>query len=111
MIRRPPRSTLFPYTTLFRSDIATAMPTVTDGGRTYTFHLHSGVRFSPPVSRAVRPSDFRYAIERLFHVGSPGVGFYTIIQGANAYAAHRAAHISGIVANDRTMTIAFHLTH
>src|SRR3712207_8965596 len=25
MIRRPPRSTLFPYTTLFRSDIATSV--------------------------------------------------------------------------------------
>jgi peptide/nickel transport system substrate-binding protein len=92
-------------------DIATAMPAVTDGGRTYTFHLHPGVMFSPPVSRAVKPSDFQYAIERLFHVGSPGVGFYTIIQGADAYAAHKAAHISGIVANDKAMTITFHLTH
>ena len=92
-------------------DIATAMPAVTDGGRTYTFHVHPGVRFSPPVNRAVRPSDFQYAIERLFHVGSPGVGFYTIIQGADAYAAHKAAHISGIVANDKAMTITFHLTH
>src|SRR3712207_8663977 len=27
MIRRPPRSTLFPYTTLFRSEIAKAPPT------------------------------------------------------------------------------------
>src|SRR3712207_7916959 len=26
MIRRPPRSTLFPYTTLFRSDCAITMP-------------------------------------------------------------------------------------
>src|SRR2546421_6953478 len=26
MIRRPPRSTLFPYTTLFRSAFATALP-------------------------------------------------------------------------------------
>src|SRR2546430_12107961 len=26
MIRRPPRSTLFPYTTLFRSDFARAIP-------------------------------------------------------------------------------------
>ena len=92
-------------------DMATAMPAVSDGGRTYTFHLHPGVRFSPPVNRAVRPSDFAYAIERLFHVGSPGVGFYTIIQGANAYAAHKASHISGIVANDKAMTIVFHLTH
>jgi peptide/nickel transport system substrate-binding protein len=92
-------------------DMATAMPAVTDGGRTYTFHLHTGVRYSPPENRAVRPSDFTYAIERLFHVGSPGVGFYTIIQGADAYAAHKASHISGIVANDKAMTITFHLTH
>ena len=92
-------------------DIATAMPAVTDGGLTYTFHVHPGVRYSPPANRFVRPSDFRYAIERLFHVGSPGVGFYTIIQGADAYAAHKAAHISGIVADDKAMTITFHLTH
>src|ERR1700733_6327760 len=74
-------------------DIATKMPTVTDGGRTYTFHVPPGVLYSPPENRAVRPSDFAYAIERLFHVGSPGVGFYTIIEGANAYAAHKASHI------------------
>jgi peptide/nickel transport system substrate-binding protein len=90
-------------------DIATAMPVVTDNGRTYTFQVRKGVMFSPPVSRAVRPSDFQYAIERLFHVGSPGVGFYTNIAGADAYAAHHAAHISGILANDKTGTIAFHL--
>src|SRR3712207_8646827 len=35
MIRRPPRSTLFPYTTLFRSQLAT-----NDGAH----HLHGGVR-------------------------------------------------------------------
>lgn len=90
-------------------DIATAMPLVTDGGRTYTFHVRPGVRFSPPVNRAVRPSDFKYAIERLYRVGSPGVGFYTDIVGANAYAAHHASQISGIVANDAAMTITFHL--
>jgi peptide/nickel transport system substrate-binding protein len=90
-------------------DIATAMPAVTDGGRTYTFHVRTDVRFSPPVNRAVRPSDFKYAIERLYRVGSPGVGFYTDIVGANAYAAHRASQISGIVANDAAHTITFHL--
>jgi peptide/nickel transport system substrate-binding protein len=90
-------------------DIAAAMPVVTDNGRTYTFHVRKGVMFSPPVNRAVRPSDFQYAIERLFHVGSPGVGFYTNIAGTDAYAAHHAAHISGILANDKTGTIAFHL--
>ena len=94
---------------MIEPDIATAMPVVTDNGRTYTFQVRKGVMFSPPVNRAVRPSDFQYAIERLFHVGSPGVGFYTNIAGADAYAAHHASHISGIVANDKTGTIAFHL--
>src|SRR5256885_4134597 len=32
MIRRPPRSTLFPYTTLFRSVNATPLPTVNTTG-------------------------------------------------------------------------------
>src|SRR2546430_4732680 len=30
MIRRPPRSTLFPYTTLFRSDFSSLLHAVTD---------------------------------------------------------------------------------
>ncbi len=90
-------------------DIATALPTVTDGGRTYTFHVRPNVMFSPPVNRAVRPSDFQYAIERLFHVGSPGVGFYSNIVGADGYAAGRTSHISGIAADDAGMTITFHL--
>jgi peptide/nickel transport system substrate-binding protein len=92
-------------------DMATAMPAVTDGGKTYTFHLKPGIMFSAPVNRAVKPSDFQYSIERLFHIGSPGVGFYTSIVGADAYAAHQAAHISGIVADDKTNTITFHLVH
>src|SRR5438874_8151989 len=33
MIRRPPRSTLFPYTTLFRSDIAKGWLAVTLAGK------------------------------------------------------------------------------
>ncbi|HUZ83436.1 MAG TPA: ABC transporter substrate-binding protein [Gaiellales bacterium] len=90
-------------------DIATAMPTVTDGGRLYTFHLRSGVRFSSPINRQVLPSDFKYSIQRLFKINSGGVGFYTGIVGANAFAAGRAPQISGIVANDAAMTISFRL--
>src|SRR2546422_8095123 len=33
MIRRPPRSTLFPYTTLFRSDLGEAHASLSDGQR------------------------------------------------------------------------------
>ena len=91
-------------------DIATAMPVVTDGGKTYTFHVRTNVKFSPPVNRVVEPSDIKFSIERLFQVDSGGVGFFTGIVGANSYAKSRQGGISGIVANDKTHTIAFHLT-
>jgi peptide/nickel transport system substrate-binding protein len=91
-------------------DIATAMPTVSKDGLTYTFHLRTDVRFSPPVNRVVEPSDFKFTIERLFRINSGGVGFYTGIVGANAYAKTRKGGIKGIVANDKTHTITFHLT-
>ncbi len=90
-------------------DIATAMPVVSDGGLTYTFHLRHGVMFSAPVNREVKPSDFKFSIERLFRVDSGGVGFFTGIAGAQSYAKTRKGGISGIVADDATMTISFHL--
>jgi peptide/nickel transport system substrate-binding protein len=91
-------------------DLATAMPKVTDHGLTYTFHVHTGVKFSPPVNRDVEPSDIKFSIERLFRVDSQGVGFYTGIAGAQQYEKSRKGGISGIVANDKTHTIVFHLT-
>src|SRR2546426_6275018 len=52
MIRRPPRSTLFPYTTLFRSNaeleaLQQALPEITTAGATLAV-------ISPQVSRGVR---------------------------------------------------------
>ena len=91
-------------------DIATAMPTVSKDGLTYSLSVRPGVRFSPPVNRAVRASDFKFAIERLFRVDSGGVGFYTGIKGAASYAKTRKGGISGIVANDKKGTLSFHLT-
>src|SRR3712207_8506747 len=40
MIRRPPRSTLFPYTTLFRSDRTPAPPPRRPAGRRCASHPH-----------------------------------------------------------------------
>src|SRR2546430_5652736 len=40
MIRRPPRSTLFPYTTLFRSYEIVTMPSPSSGGVTLLEMLH-----------------------------------------------------------------------
>ena len=46
-------------------DIATAVPKPTNGGKTYTFHLKPGVKFGPPVNRAVTSQDIVYAMQRL----------------------------------------------
>ncbi|MGH2859580.1 MAG: ABC transporter substrate-binding protein [Solirubrobacteraceae bacterium] len=91
-------------------DLATAMPAVSDHGLTYTFHMRTGVRFSPPVNRQVEPSDIKFSIERLFRINSGGVGFYSGIAGAARYAKTQKGGISGIVADDATHTISFHLT-
>src|SRR5262245_65968577 len=46
-------------------DLATAIPKPTDGGKTYTFHLKSSVKFAPPRNRAVTSKDVKYALQRL----------------------------------------------
>ena len=91
-------------------DLATGLPKITDAGLVYTFHVRPGVRFSPPVNRAVRPSDVKWSIERILKINSPNVSWYTGIVGAAAYEAGKAASVPGIVANDKAMTVSFHLT-
>jgi YVTN family beta-propeller protein len=48
-------------------DLATALPTATDGGRTYTFRLRRGIRYSTGIP--VKAADFRRAIERSLTAG------------------------------------------
>src|SRR5258706_8972022 len=47
MIRRPPRSTLFPYTTLFRSPIAETLSRLLDATR-----AHAGIAIRPAGERS-----------------------------------------------------------
>src|SRR2546427_6587412 len=56
MIRRPPRSTLFPYTTLFRSKL--------QGQTTWVFKVRQGVKWhnGDPFSSA----DAKFSIERTY---------------------------------------------
>src|SRR2546430_3976550 len=56
MIRRPPRSTLFPYTTLFRSPIP-AMPDVTKLLGILTARSHGAAATCPPCKQLVVSSD------------------------------------------------------
>src|SRR5258708_11340179 len=53
MIRRPPRSTLFPYTTLFRSRDANARVAVLDRGEGYLINTASAAGLLTQVSSLI----------------------------------------------------------
>ena len=42
-------------------DLATKVPKPTNGGKRYTFTLKSGVRWGPPLNRAITAQDVKYA--------------------------------------------------
>jgi YVTN family beta-propeller protein len=90
-------------------DLATSLPTPTDGGKTYTFRLRSGIRYS--TGRPVRATDFRATIERDFAVGSPTSDFDELVGGAQCRKHPKRCDLSrGIVADDAARTVTFHLT-
>src|SRR5689334_20533781 len=88
--------------------LAESLPTVTDGGKTYKLKLRQGLKYSN--GKPVKASDFKYAIERLFKIDSPGVGFFTSIAGADQFSKTKKGSISGIVTNDQTGEITINLT-
>lgn len=89
-------------------DLATSLPVPTDSGRTYTFQLRPGIKYSN--GQTVRASDLRRALERDFLVDSPGVGHYTGLVGGAACSKSKCDLSRGVVANDRAGTVTLHLT-
>jgi peptide/nickel transport system substrate-binding protein len=92
-------------------DLATAMPTVTDGGKTYTFTLRSGIKFS--TGQPVTVADVQASFQRLFKVSSPNAGsWYNVIVGATACLSKPATCTlnGGVVVNSSANSVVFHLT-
>src|SRR4051812_19897301 len=89
-------------------DIATSVPKPAKGGTVYTFHLKPGVKFGPPVNRAVTSKDIAYALERLAKPknGAQYGFYYSVIKGFDAYGAGKAKSISG-VSTPNASTIVF----
>ncbi len=101
-----------PAGTILYPDLATAMPTVTDGGLTYTFTLKSGIKFAPPVNREITSKDVLFAFQRINDASlAAQYGFYFdgVIQGMTGKATSMTAPISGIDTPNNS-TIVFHLT-
>jgi len=87
--------------------LATALPQVSADGLTYTLTLRSGLKYSD--GTPVKASDFKYAIKRDFLADSPGVGFFTNIEGADEFSKTKKGDISGITTDDATGKITIKL--
>ena len=88
-------------------DLATALPSPSDGGATYSFRLRPGIRYSD--GEPVRASDFRRAMIRAIRGSSPGAGYFRELVGGAACTATSCDLARGVVTNDRTGSIVFHL--
>lgn len=89
-------------------EIAAALPTVSSGGRTYTFTIRSGYRFSPPSNRPVTAETFARTIERaLWPKLNPSFAAYWMsdVVGVKAFESGKAAHVSGITAHGDKLAI------
>jgi peptide/nickel transport system substrate-binding protein len=90
---------------------ATSFPTVSNDGKTYTFHIRPGLKFSD--GSPVTAASWQRAWERNLSpkMGSPyGVndGFQNVVVGGTQFLAGKSQHISGITAKGLTLT--FRLT-
>jgi YVTN family beta-propeller protein len=88
-------------------EVAAALPARSAGGKTYTFTIRSGFRFSPPSNESVTAQTFKYTIERTLspRIQSPARQYSGDIVGATAYEAGKAKHISGVTAKGNRLTI------
>jgi serine/threonine protein kinase/ABC-type transport system substrate-binding protein len=97
-----------PEGTRLRPEIAAAMPAVVGNGRTYTFRIRRGYRFSPPSGEPVTARTFEHTLERSLspkNQYSAGPWLVPDIQGVSAYRAGKASHISGVAAHGNTLAI------
>jgi peptide/nickel transport system substrate-binding protein len=88
-------------------DLATSIPAPTNGGKTYVFHIHRGIKFSN--GQALTPSAFVTTFERQFTVPGP-TAFYNDIVGASACSTKGCNLSKGVVANDSAYTLTINLT-
>jgi len=100
--------------TALRPQLAAALPTISDGGRLYSFTLRHNVRFQAPVNREVTAEDVRYSIERALsprttNAAMVGSSFWSSLQGVSAFWNKKASHVSGITTQGH-YGISFRLT-
>jgi peptide/nickel transport system substrate-binding protein len=88
--------------------LAKSMPTISDGGKTYTFYLRPNLHYSNGVP--IKASDFMLAWERDLKIPWQAASFISAyVAGGTAYANGKASSISGLVTDDKTGMVQVHL--
>jgi peptide/nickel transport system substrate-binding protein len=97
------------------ADLATGLPTVSDGGLTYTFQLRKGIRYS--TGGVVQPADVRRGIERALLLSGntfPKLAPYlAAIEGSRRCLTGKREHCDltrGIATSPGSSTVTFHLS-
>jgi ABC-type transport system substrate-binding protein len=91
-------------------DLAARMPEVSQDGKTYTFVVRRGIRYS--TGRIVQADDFARGFRRVFTVGGAGnPALFSGVVGATGCLAHPAAcDLShGVIADDTHQRLTIHL--
>jgi peptide/nickel transport system substrate-binding protein len=92
-------------------DLATDTGTLSGDGLTYTFHLKNGLKWGPPLSRAITSKDVEFAFRRIDAsslVAQYGFYYDGVIEGMDGAKAKQPTDISGIETPDDN-TVIFHL--
>ncbi|HEU5211607.1 MAG TPA: ABC transporter substrate-binding protein [Gaiellaceae bacterium] len=89
--------------------VARGQPEVRDGGRTWTFRIRPGFRFSPPSGQMVTAETFRYTLERAISPKLTNQYCHDLllpdVVGEDAYRAGKSPHVSGITVRGDRLTI------
>jgi peptide/nickel transport system substrate-binding protein len=83
------------------------MPSVSGDGKTYTFTVRSGFRFSPPSKQSVTAQTFKFVLERDLNpkMQSPATSFMGDVVGAQEMLSGKAKHLSGVTVSGNKLTI------
>jgi peptide/nickel transport system substrate-binding protein len=91
-------------------DLASAIPTAQDGGRSYTFHLRAGIRYS--TGAPVRASDFVRGLEDAAQSSDIAAVYLDGLPGVDGCPGARSCNLArAVTADDRAGTVTLHLSH